>query len=107
LTKSKPKTYQYWMFAIPVANRNPVLETSSAIASRSIPSAGVRTGGHWNSRGITDHSFASSTGSATSPTFTWSPWVSAYSQDGPVGQSKNVVNGRSGSTSALRPRSGW
>ena len=65
------------MFATPVANRKPVLATSSAIAARSIPSAGVRTGGHWNSRGMTDHSFASSTGIATSPAFTCRPCVSA------------------------------
>jgi hypothetical protein len=107
LTKPKPKTYQYWMFAIPVANRKIVLATSSAIDARSIACAGVRAGGQTNSRGITDHSFASSTGTAASPPLTCTPWVSAYSHEGPVGQSKNVVYGRSGSTSALRPRSGW
>ena len=95
------------MFATPVASRKPVLATSSATAARSIASAGVRAGGHWNSRGMTDQSFASTTGMATRPAFTCSPWVNAYSHDGPVGQSKNVVNGRSGSTMPLRPRSGW
>ncbi len=39
-----------------------MLATSSAIDARSIASAGVRAGGHWNSRGITDHSFASTHG---------------------------------------------
>ena len=77
MTKSKWKTYQYWMLATPVASRKPVLATSSAIDARSIPSAGVRTGGHWNSRGITDHSFASTTGIVTRPRLTWIPCVTA------------------------------
>ena len=34
------------------------------------------TGGHANSRGITDHSFASSSGTVTRPTLTCRPWVS-------------------------------
>ena len=65
------------MFATPVANRKPVVDTNRAIASRSMPSAGVRTGGHWNSRGITDHSFARTTGMATSPPLTCTPCVTA------------------------------
>ena len=70
-------------------------------------SAGVGAGGHANSRGITDQSFASRTGTATSPPVTCTPCVNAYSHDGPVGQSNGAANGRSGSTSPLRPRSGW
>ncbi len=70
--------YQYWMFSTPVTNWNTVLDTSSAIESRSIACAGEATGGHTNSRGITDHSLASTNGIATSPTLTCSPWVMAY-----------------------------
>ena len=55
---------------IPVANSNTALETSSAIEARSIACAAEATGGHANSRGITDHSFASSSGTVTSPTLT-------------------------------------
>ncbi len=84
-----------------------MLATSSATVSRSKPSDALRTGGHANSRGITDQSFASTTGITASPTLTCSPWLSAYSHDGPLGQPKNVVNGRSGRTSAFEPRSGW
>ena len=91
---------------MPVANRKIVLATSRPIVARSIACAALVTGGQANSRGITDQSFASSHGTATSPTLTCRPWLSAYSHDGPVGQSKKV-SGRSGSTSALFPRSGW
>lgn len=45
-------------------------------------------GGHTNSRGITDHNLASTTGMITSPSPTCSPWVNRYSQDGRVGQVK-------------------
>ena len=50
--------------------------------SRSSAWAGLRTGGHSNSFGITDHSFASRIGNAARPSVTCSPWVSAYSQLG-------------------------
>ena len=61
---------------MPVANSNTALETSSAIEPRSIACAADATGGHANSRGITDHSFASSSGTVTRPTLTCRPWVS-------------------------------
>ena len=70
--------YQYWMFSTPVTNWNTALATSRAIESRSIACAGEATGGHTNSRGITDHSFASRNGIAIRPTLTCSPWVIAY-----------------------------
>jgi hypothetical protein len=87
-----------------VANKKTALDTSSAIATRSIASAGDATGGQANKRGITDQSLASSSGMAASPTLTWRPWVTAYSQAGLDGQSK--VKGRSFGNSALRPSSG-
>ena len=89
-----------------MTNWNTVLATSSAIDSRSIACAGDVIGGHTNSRGITDHSLASSSGTATSPTFTCSPCVTAYSHDGAVGQPK--LSGRSApaGTIALPRRSG-
>ena len=65
------------MFITPVTNSNTALETSRAIASRSIACAGEVTGGHTNSRGMTDHSFASRNGIAISPTLTCRPWVIA------------------------------
>ena len=61
---------------IPVANSNTALETSSAIEPRSIACAGEATGGQANSRGITDHSFASNSGTAARPMLTCSPCVS-------------------------------
>ena len=70
---------------MPVTNSNSAPPTSRASESRSRACAGLRTGGHSNSRGITDHSFASSTGNSASPIETCRPWVSAYSQDGRVG----------------------
>ena len=73
----KWNAYQYCTFMIPVTNWNTALATSSAIDSRSIACVGDVTGGQANSRGITDHSFASSSGTATSPTFTCRPWLSA------------------------------
>src|SRR3954451_20250204 len=94
------------MFRTPVANSNTALETSSAIASRSTACAALATGGHANSRGITDPSFASSTGIAASPTLVCRPWVTAYSHDGRVGQSKVSGRSRVRSTIALWPRSG-
>src|SRR3954447_24466288 len=94
------------MFRTPVANSNTALETSRAIARRSTACAGLATGGHAKSRGITDHSFASSTGLAARPTFVCRPWVTAYSHDGRVGQSNVSGRSRVRSTIALWPRSG-
>ena len=37
----------------------------------------ARTGGNTNSFGMTDHSFASSSGTVTMPIVTCSPWVNA------------------------------
>ena len=70
------------MLSTPVANSNSPEPTSSRTASRSIDCAGLPTGGHANSRGITDQSFASSTGIAISPTVMCAPWLSAYAHDG-------------------------
>ena len=69
--------YQYWAFMTPVASSKTALETSRAIESRSIACAGLVTGGNANSRGMTDHSFASRNGIATSPTFVCRPCVAA------------------------------
>ena len=60
-----------------MANSNSTLPTSSSSDSRSTAIAGLRSGGQANSRGMTDQSFASSTGTATIPTLTCRPWVSA------------------------------
>ena len=69
---------EWWTaFMIPVANWNTALATSSAIDSRSSPWSGDVTGGHAHNRGITDHSFASSSGTAARPTFKWRPCVTA------------------------------
>ncbi len=43
------------------------------------------SGGHSNSFGMTDQSFAKRIGMARHPETTWSPWVKAYSQVGLVG----------------------
>ena len=77
MTKLKPNAYQYCAFMIPVTNSNTALATSSAIDSRSIACAGDATGGQANRRGMTDHSFASRNGTATRPTFTCRPCVTA------------------------------
>ena len=103
-TKSKPNGYQFAMFATPVASSNPAEATSSATIPRSIAWAGAATGGHANSRGITDHSFTISTGIAASPRLTWSPCVTAYSHAGPAGQP--MSSGRSSRTIALAGRPG-
>ena len=71
---------------MPVANSNSALPTSSATLRRSIAWAGERTGGNWNSRGMTDHSLASTTGTSARPSITCVPCVAAYSQLGCVGQ---------------------
>ncbi len=47
--------------------------------------AALRAGGHSNSFGMTDHSFASRIGRTASPIVTCNPCVSAYSQLGWVG----------------------
>ncbi len=102
----KWNAYQYCAFITPVTNWNTVLATSRAIESRSIACAGDATGGHSNSRGITDHSLASTNGIATSPTLTCSPCVSAYSHVGAVGQSKFSGRSAPAGTIALPRRSG-
>ena len=73
------------MLRIPVANSNSAPPTSSASDRRSSTWAGLRTGGHSNSFGITDHSFASTIGNAARPIVTCNPWVNAYSQLGWAG----------------------
>ena len=75
--------------------------------SRSSALAGLATGGHANSFGMTDHSLASSSGTAMIPTTVCSDWLSANSQAGRVGQLK-ISGWKSWSrgTIALRPRSG-
>ena len=45
-----------------MANWNNPAPTSASSESRSSACAGLRSGGHSNSFGITDHSFASSSG---------------------------------------------
>ena len=89
------------MFAIPVANRKNVLDTSSAIDTRSMATAGVGAGGQANSRGITDHSFASRTGTAISPPVTCTPCVNAYSHDGPSASRRARRTAGRGRTSAV------
>ena len=79
------------MFSTPVTISNRIPPTSITSDTRSSSWATDRTGGHANSRGITDHSLASTTGINTRPSPTCSPWLSRYSHDGLVGQS-NVGN---------------
>ena len=76
------------MFSSPVtiSNRMPADQQQQrtrapARARASAPAASA------NSRGITDHSLASTTGTRTSPSPTCTPWVSRKSHDGRVGQS--------------------
>ncbi len=61
--------------------------TSMSSETRSISWAIERAGGQVNSRGITDHSLANTTGIKISPSPTCTPWVSRYNRDGLVGQS--------------------
>lgn len=75
------------MFSTPVTISNRTPPTSISSETRSSSWAIERDGGHAKSRGITDHSLASTTGISTSPSPTCSPWLSRYSQDGSVGQS--------------------
>ncbi len=70
------------MSRIPVANSNSAPPTSSASDNRSRAWAGLRTAGHSNSLGITDHSLASTIGNTARPMLTCRPWVNAYSQAG-------------------------
>jgi hypothetical protein len=64
------------MFSRPVTISNRIPPTSSNSDRRSSACAGERTGGHANSFGVTDHSFASTTGTRISPSPTCRPWVS-------------------------------
>ncbi len=73
---------------MPVAISNSTPPTNITSAIRSIALATDRTGGHANNRGITDHSLAATTGTSASPNPTCRPWVSRYSHDGWLGQSK-------------------
>ena len=57
--------------------------------NRSSSSATERSGGQVNSFGMTDHSFASTTGTRISPSETWRPSVTWKSHAGRVGQLKN------------------
>jgi hypothetical protein len=90
-----------------VANSKIALPTSARTARRSIAWDGLRNGGHPKSRGATDHSLASSSGTATMPTVTCRPWLSAYSHDGEAGHPKPNGCGPPGAISALRPSAGW
>ncbi len=76
------------MFSTPVTISKRTPPTSISSETRSSSWATDRAGGTTNSRGITDHSLASTTGINTKPSPTWSPWVSRYSHDGSAGQSK-------------------
>ena len=89
-----------------MASWNTELATSRAIDSRSIACAGLVTGGHTNNRGITDHSFASRNGITIRPTLVCRPWLSAYSQLGPAGQSNVSGTSRSAGTIAFPGRPG-
>jgi hypothetical protein len=60
---------------MPVANSNRPPPTSSSSDSRSSAWPADRSGGSANSFGATDHSFASSTGTSTTPSVTCTPWV--------------------------------
>ena len=62
---------------MPVANSKIAPPTSPTSDRRSIACAGLRSGGQVNSRGATDHSLARSSGTATIPTVTWIPWLTA------------------------------
>ncbi len=65
------------MFSRPVPKTKTLPPTSSASESRSSACAAPRTGGHSNSFGITDQSFASRIGIAARPLITCRPWVKA------------------------------
>ena len=71
---------------MPVANSNSTPPTTMIRLTRSRIWASERTGGQANSRGSTDHSLASTTGSSASPRVMCTPWSTRYSQDGWVGQ---------------------
>ena len=75
------------MFISPVTISNRIPPTSMSSVARSNAWATDRAGGHTNSRGITDQSFANTTGTRTSPSPTCRPWVSRNSHEGRVGQS--------------------
>ena len=76
------------MLSTPVTISKRIPPTSISSVTRSRTWATDRAGGHPNSRGITDHNLASTTGITTSPNPTCRPWVNRYSHDGVVGQSK-------------------
>ena len=78
--------YHCWMLRIPVMNSKTAPPTSSSSDSRSSACAGLRSGGHSNSFGSTDHSLASRIGMSTSPRVTCRPWLTRYSHTGWVGQ---------------------
>ncbi len=90
-----------------MANSNSAPPTSSSSDNRSSPPARFRTAGHANSRGITDHSLASSTGIATSPIVVCNPWLSAYDHAGePTGRWSRTPMSWLGAIVALLPSSG-
>ena len=62
---------------MPVANSTSTPPTNSRIKTRSTALARFPTVRLLNNFGITDHSFASTSGSVISPNVTWVPWVTA------------------------------
>lgn len=74
---------------------------------RSSAWAGLPIGGQANSFGKTDHSLARISGTTMMPTIVCSPWLSAKSHVGPVGQSKSSRSkSLSRGTIGFVPRSG-
>src|SRR6185312_4272645 len=77
----------YWMNSRPVAISKRIPPTSITSEILSSTWAIERAGGHLNSRGITDHSLAITTGISIRPSPTCTPCDSLYSQGGRDGQS--------------------
>jgi hypothetical protein len=92
---------------MPVANSKSAPPTRPTSDSRSSRCAGLRRGGHANSRGATDQSLASSRGTVTMPTVTCTPWLTAYSHHGDAGQPKPNGCTPPAGRIALRPSAGW
>src|SRR4029079_1758359 len=76
------------MLRTPVTISKRIPPTSMSNVTRSSTWATERAGGQENRRGSTDHNLASTTGITTRPKPTCRPWLSRYSHDGRVGQSK-------------------
>ncbi len=75
------------MLKTPVTKTNNAPPTSRVRLSRSKACARVRTAGRSHSLGMTAHSLASRIGAAAKPATMCTPWLTAYSQAQPVGQS--------------------